>query len=241
MKKVSKKLSFTKIWKFIQQFDASIGVFLFKDQTKIKNMKEKLLSLSIPVNTGIFLVFFFSTLIITKFNIINIIFCCSGFVTLLSICVAIKYLILNKDTLIELFQWYESLYDVEKKFHKEVQKIAGRYLESLERKAVKFFKWMRILVYMNAICCTAAFGIISFFLPDNVAPKFTVPIPFYLPFKNQNTWICFVSTVLAQTEHLVFFCNGNYFCFWDIILHCHSHTWIFRYCSPKCKKIKNRT
>lgn len=118
----SKKVSFTKIWKFIQQMDSLVGQFLFKDPSEKFSRKDQLLVLSFPVFAFLFVFLMGSTLIITKFRLISMIFCFSLSSAYFQFYVTIVNLIRRKSTLKDLFEWCSSLYDVNKKFHNMVQK-----------------------------------------------------------------------------------------------------------------------
>ncbi|XP_063704382.1 uncharacterized protein LOC134833845 [Culicoides brevitarsis] len=57
---------------------------------------------------------------------------------------------------------------------------------------------------------------IGCFLPESIFPKYELPIPFLLPFKNQKTWSAFWITVICQTGVCFVFGLFNLF-FLDVL------------------------
>lgn len=226
------KPNFDRVWSLLQQMDSLAGVFLFRDSSsKPKSKLEKLLSLILPAQAILSIFIFTSTLIVTKFALINIIICVSFAMPFLMCDATLVKFYTNKKTLKNLIDWCRSLYDVEKKFSLLVREIAETHLETIERRAFKIVRLLQITFYFNACLASIGFVIIGHFLPENIFPKFSVPLPFYLPFNDQRTWLAFITTVVTQTFFAIIvttlgiFIFGVLFCiaihilgFLDIIL-----------------------
>lgn len=70
----STKVSFIKIRKLIEQMDAVAGMFLLKDPSMKKTIKEQLFLLAVPLNIITYLFMMISTMVITNFDLLSVIF-----------------------------------------------------------------------------------------------------------------------------------------------------------------------
>lgn len=217
-----KKTSFTRIRRLIEQFDTVAGLFLFKQLGTTKSKTEKLLMTTWPGHGIALITFAVSTIVITNFALISFILSIATLSIATTLHVTIIGMIRNKGTLKDLLGWCESLYDVEKYFSKRVQKIAEPHLTKLEGQTLKLLKLLSNVMYADAICITIGLATIGMFLPEKIYPKFSLPILLYLPFKKQNTWHAFITTLLIQTKvcidsaSLITFIFGIFFC---IVIH----------------------
>lgn len=118
----------------------------------------------------------------------------------------------------EQISWCEKLYDTEKSFPGVVRKLAETHLISIEMRSLKALKFLRNFLYLAGICCTVGITIVGLLLPEHIYPKFTLPVSFYLPFKEQQSWHAFITTVLAHakvtidTASLANYIFGVFFC-----------------------------
>lgn len=198
------KLSFESIRKQIHQFETIAGIFLFRNKKSSKlTTKEKLLTFTLPLFFGIFAFLIVTTLIVTQFRLVNVIICCAAIVDVVTLQVGILCITFNKGPLIDILKWCESLYDVEQKFSQRIQKEAKTQMMALETRTVKILKWLRILTYLDAVCCSLGFAMVELCLPERILPKYSLPLPYYLPFREQKSWIAFVTTIAVQTKLLV--------------------------------------
>lgn len=197
MSKKQKKTNFNKIRELIERIDATTGIFFLKDPCEKISIKEKLLMATFPIlvfNEGFL---FVSTLLVTNFSLISVIFTSSLFLTFLLLFGTLAKFTCNKSVLKELLNWCESLYDVPVKFNKLVHKPAEARLISIGRMSLNTMRVTRFTLLFNSSMITIGFAIIGIFLPESIYPKFSPPIPFFLPFTNQQTWTAFISTVLV--------------------------------------------
>lgn len=190
------KVNFERIWKILKGLDAAIGVFAFKDSAQ-RTILENLLKLTVPRHVFLWSFLVVSTLILTDFQLISVILTGSTSTVMLACYTVI--IISKKTTFKKVIKWCEKLYDVEEKYHKVVQKSAETHLISIETRVTKILKWLRIVLYIDAVGFTFGFAIIGYFLPDIIYPKFSLPVPFYMPFEKQDTWLTFMTTVVVQT------------------------------------------
>lgn len=193
------KPNFTRIRKFILQCNATFGIFLFRDPSVQKTGLEKLLSLIWPTQAIVLVLVLITTLFVTNFALISIILfgaivCCVGFLYF-----TLTKMIWDKEILISFLKWCEHLYDIENKFPDVIQEMAETHLISMEMRIFKMLKWLRNILYVNSSFVTLGVTIVGMFLPERIYPKFTLPVCFYLPFKEQHSWHAFITTVLVET------------------------------------------
>ncbi|XP_063709139.1 uncharacterized protein LOC134837683 [Culicoides brevitarsis] len=206
-------VSFDRIWKLIQESDITFGSFLFTKEAQVKSPSVivKLLKLQTPLNAFLIAFGMISTVVMTNFNITSVIFCLTVSVTSCGFFLSYWILIISRQGIKDLLEWCRKLYDVNRKFQGEVKVIAENRLVQTEAFTVKVFKWIRNLLLFNGIFCCTGGSIISFFLPDDIVPKFEIPVPFMLPFPDQHTWICFITSVVVCQIALVYIALGIIF------------------------------
>lgn len=218
MLKKGKKITFTNILKLIKQFDTALGIFLYKPPDEKKTSKEKCLSMTLSTFLTMITVLVVSTLIVTKFALINFIFSCSVFSIAGSLCVFVAKINRNKTILKDLLDWCEGLYNLEKSFVEVVQQTAATHLIAVEKRTSKLLKWLRIVMYVDVLFITFGLAFIGLFLSEDIHPKFGLPIPFYLPFKKQESWLAFITTIFwivkcaIDTATIIVFVFGMFFC-----------------------------
>lgn len=199
MSPTKNKVNFTKIRELIHQMDTIAGLLLFRNLSRKSDGKEKFIKATLPAQVVVDIFMCVSTLIVSNFNLISIIFVSSVSMTYCFLFVTLKKFIVNKTVLRGLVKWCESLYDVQEKFNKATHKTVETHLVSIEKLSFRMMKAQQLIIYINSFNITCGFALIGQILPENIYPKFSLPVPIYLPFKNQNTWTAFLSTVLAQT------------------------------------------
>lgn len=192
------KVNFDRIFKFIQQSDTVIGLFMFRDSATKKTILDRFFSLTIPTQVVFDSVMITATLFVTNFAMLNVILCILMGVTLFFLNVFIFSLIRNKKTFKGLVEWCRGLYDFENKFDKRISKMIENQLIITEKKTVYVIKWFRFGVYADYIAFVIGYPLIGHFLPENIYPKYTLPCPYYLPCEDQKTWIAFGTTLLWQ-------------------------------------------
>lgn len=199
MEKPNKNVNFDNIWQRMKFIDFAVGLFLFKDPVEKISPFFKFLAQTQARHAILLPLFITSTLVITNFELISVIFVAS----LITLMMPLHFTLLNctmkKEKLKELFKWCGDQYDVQNYFHPRVQKIADAQMLATERFTVTTLKWLRILLYVDNIGYSLGFPIIGYFLPEHIYPKFSPPVPFYLPFSNQQTWMAFISNILFIT------------------------------------------
>lgn len=193
-----KKVSFDKVWEVIQQTDIAVGLFLFKDTSIKLSRKEKFLAKVVPANATIITILVVSTLIITNFKLINVIFCVSHLTPFVSVYIIILKLKWNKNTLKDLVKWCENLYDVDKKYHELIREIAEKHVVLMERRTLKMLKWLKTTLYVEAFGVILGYALVGQLLPEKIYPKYSLPLPYYLPFKDQETYTAFITTLVVQ-------------------------------------------
>lgn len=187
MLKPKKKVNFKNIWALIEQADTVMGTFLFKNPSEKITLKEKFFKLTWARHAFFFYFFMVSTLIVTNFALISVILSVSMISISIFVYIVLFTNILKKSEMKDLLYWCENLYDVENKFNTVVQNVAQIHLISMESKTTKLLKWLRIILYVDFIGFSVGTATIGHFLPEHIYSKYSAPIPFYLPFKHQDT------------------------------------------------------
>lgn len=214
------KPTFNNIWKFLKRIDAFAGVFLFKDPSEKKTLLEKYLSYTMKKQAILITVFFISTLYVTNFKLISIVFCASVLTFMASWYISMTTMIYRKKTFLHLIKWCEELYDIERKYHPKIQDIAVKNVVAMEKFCMKLLISLALILYIENVGYSLGFGIICIFLPENLHKKYDPPIPFYLPFKRQDTWLAFGITVFAELMICIdgatftLYVAGPFFCIW---------------------------
>lgn len=216
------KVTFKRIGELIQQFDTVIGLFLFKEPTGSKTRIEQFYSLTLPGHALAIVVLMVSTLFVTNFSLISIIYTSATSMIAAMMQFIVRKMIRNKNNFKDMLVWCEDLYDMEKNFPETVLKAAEIHLRAVERRTCKAIKLIRAIIYVAAVMDTIGFAIVQVLLPDEMFPKFSLPMLFYLPFKEQNSYLAWITTVLVQLKvcidaaAMITYIFGIFFC---IVLH----------------------
>lgn len=118
-------------------------------------------------------------------------------------CAYITLLILNcnKTKVMKLIDWCKKMYDPENyslMFGESTYKIAKKHIYKAYKRTTLMLKWSPIIIHANTAIATLGVGVIALFLPETIHKRYNLPVPFYLPFKNQETWLHYGITVVAQ-------------------------------------------
>lgn len=194
-----KKLTFTKVQYFLKQMEANLGVYIVRDPCTKKNYKDRIFSLVLLTYAILSSFLVFATLVITKWQLLSIIMCASIFSICIGLEISVWKLIWNKNMLNHLFKWCESLYDVNQKFDISIRSMAETHVALMQKRTLLTLKWLKRILYADALSVSLGYAFIGIFLPENIYPKLSPPLPFYLPFNEQNTWISYITTTTAQT------------------------------------------
>ncbi|XP_063706381.1 uncharacterized protein LOC134835433 [Culicoides brevitarsis] len=212
------KISFDAIWKRLKFMDAAVGLFLFRDPSEKVSPWLKFLT-RVQLRHAILVpLVLISTVVITKFALINIIFCFSLVTLLLPLHCTLISCESKQKNLRRLFKWCASLYDVKRSFREQIREIAATHLASLEKRASFALKWLTIILYIDNAGYSLGFAIIGICLPDDIYPKFKLPVPFYFPFSVWENWPAFLLTIFGQFiiafdgASITIYAFGLYFC-----------------------------
>lgn len=217
-----KRVTFARIWKLIQETDTALGVFLFRDSKETTSIEKWFFTLTLPTLAILTLTLVISTVFATNFKLIYVILVFSMLSSIVTLFIVVFRIFLGKEQLKSFVKWCEDLYDIPIKYHPAVETIAESHLISTESHTVKIIQLTRTLFYVDNFGITMGIAFIGLFLPENVYPKYSPPVPFYLPFPNQETWLAFITTTLTETiiavhvATLAIFIISAVFC---IILH----------------------
>ncbi|XP_063709119.1 uncharacterized protein LOC134837665 [Culicoides brevitarsis] len=220
----NKKVNFSKIRKILVQGDTAIGSFILRDTTKKKTFIEKLLTFVLPSYIIIAVIFIVTTVLVNNFELMYAIISISTLLSVFGLTITIRKFHQNKLLLRSLFKWCENLYDVKTHFHETLQGTAKQHLNKIEEKTYKTLKWLRMILYFDATAVSLGYAIIGCFLPDHIYPKYSAPLPFYLPFTHQNTPLSCIVTltmqfiVSIQAATATFYIFSAFFCIVNHVL-----------------------
>lgn len=178
----------------IKENDRLAGLFLL---SPMKTRKDKILQLTTFASVVIIITFATSTMILTNFSLLSIILSGGVVSVLINTIYAVLSIFWNKPEITKMLDWCQKLYEVDQYRHPKLLTAAIFRTDKTCKVTLKLLKWTRIIICSEAFMITIGFAIIGQFLPDNIYPKYSPPLPYYLPFKNQNTYFaCFVTTLL---------------------------------------------
>lgn len=192
---MSTKTGFDFIFEVIKENDRLGGLFLF---TPVKTRKDKILQLTtLLASPIIILTFITSTMYITNFSLLSMILSFGLASVVLNIICAVTLVYWNKLEIQSLLNWCRKVYDLDEYSHPKLLTAAIIRMEECWKLTMKLLKGARIVLCGMAVMITLGFAIIGLFLPEKIHPKYSPPLPYDLPFKNQKTYLaCFVTTVL---------------------------------------------
>lgn len=214
-------IGFTKFWKLLKQIDYFAGLFLLEQPEK-PTWCEKFLSCSLVFAELNILILTISTIFLSDFSLISIILGASVGTAGTVICYVVWTLKRNKSKLNKFLDWCSNLYDVQTKFHPAVRDLASSHLEIVQKRALKIIKFAIVCFYAGSSGVTVGFAFVGIFLPENIYPKYSLPLPFVYPFSTHKTPLTFFVGLLGQMKlsmdftPLILFLFAEFYC---IIMH----------------------
>lgn len=198
------KEKFKDLFELIRELEITIGVRLYKEnRVESRNWKEKLLTLTIPSHIFCVIIFSLSTPYVLHYSLISLIITASTLTLCCSNLLGTTLMCTKGDKSRALVNWCRDMYDIKRNYHQKVQSIADKHIRTCHKYARWIIKGYRLFLYADAFAITLGFAIVGIFLPESIYPKFSFPLPFYLPFKNQETYLCYCLTLLFQFKTTV--------------------------------------
>lgn len=189
---------FQDTWNYFVQLDFLSGSFVLSNTKKWK-WKELLIRKNIMATPIVGITFFCGVLYCGKFSqLLASIIVLAELQVLLTIAYGMRLMSRNRDVIKDLFSWCEKIYDVANTFHQKVRNLAEAEVSWLHRWSVNLAKWFIKTVYFETFLITIVMPLIGFFLPDHIYGKFQLPLPMYLPLKDQDNWTVFLVTAALQ-------------------------------------------
>lgn len=102
--------------------------------------------------------------------------------------------------MVQIFDWCGGLHETKKNFHPLIHGVAQKRIEWAHKSSIKVIKLLAFILYGDTFSITICFAVLGLWLPESIHPKYEPPLPFYLPFEEQNTLRSFVITTLCQTK-----------------------------------------
>lgn len=68
-------------------------------------------------------------------------------------------------------------------------------------------KWVPIILHADTAIATLGMGVLLLFVPETIHSKYKLPVPYYLPFEEQETFKHYVITIIGQ-----FICASSLSC-----------------------------
>lgn len=190
--------SFNDILQIFETTDFVSGVFLFR-QTTEWTWKEKLARMNALLCPLMSLVLMYGTIHSGKYpTVLGWIFVSSRLVIEMTVYTLVYSCLANKKQMNDLFEWCEKMYVIRRTFHPKVQVIAEEKVRWMHRWSSKMLQFYVNSFIFNILFMTIGITTIGWMLPDTIYPKFTLPLPYFLPFENQESWTVFIVTFIMQ-------------------------------------------
>lgn len=199
MNKQKQKNAFDDIWNLIRKIIMISGIFVFPNITK-KLWLRRILMLNPVLCTGIIFAFAYGTFKLHHFNLMSHILCDSILINLAasfygSFCI-IKY----NTEMIGFIDWCRSLYNCKERFHPVQQDIAESRINWAHTWSYRLVQVTVAFFWFDSFMISAGFAFVGQFLPESIYPKFSQPLPYNLPVKDQENWTIFFITLIAQVK-----------------------------------------
>lgn len=187
--------SFQDIYKLIQEQDIQNGVFIL---TEFKPTLRNICTRAFLI-IGIILELCFTYSAFVGKDLLLIILQSIALTMYISLFTYFTLLHMKKEHTQQMFDFCHEIYDLEKNFHVKVRESAKKHANIAYIRSRFLIKWTVILFYSDALFMTIGVALIGHFLPDNIYPKYSLPLPYSLSFfENQETPLAFYFTVFAQ-------------------------------------------
>lgn len=176
------------MWSVLKALDQLCGVYMMsKDSTQLPLWRRVCRVLNFVSFFGFMALLLYNAYTQRK-DLIILILSLSGFVIFAtSTSVNIKYFEMQEN-FVKVLEWCRKVFDGK---HPRVVKA---------RKLCAKVVLINIgLCYFLGTTCTILPAIIGIFLPEDVVPKYTPPMPFHLPVLDSQTWIAFWLNTLLQS------------------------------------------
>lgn len=208
---VQKVEKFQDILKIFKTTDFISGVFLFRDRpngqwtmTKDWTLREKIARINFLMYPFVSCILMYGTIYSKRYStLLGLIFVSSRLAIDTTVWTMLFCCVRKREKIGEIFDWCVRMYSAKKTFHSKVQEVAHEKLlnmHQLGRKLLKVFLWS---FHFNVFCMVIGITMIGFFLPDNIYPKLSLPLPYFLPFKQQNSWPVYMISLVVQINYSI--------------------------------------
>lgn len=183
----------------LTKLDYLCGTELFEEH-HAKTFKRKLyLSLILPSFIITALTLLISTLFVQDFSLTSIIVTTS----IAGLCIDPWYLMVfvsrNKDSIKNVLHWCETFYD-SNSYPLVMQKVAVARMDRTQKLSLFIMKLLVGVFMITGFMTTVGVAMLNLVLPESVVPKFTLPLPLYLPFRGEATWVTFCLNLILQVK-----------------------------------------
>ena len=190
--------NFEKILGFMKIVDKASGLFQFRENNHLSKT-DRFLQVFCPLFVIEILVFAISSPFVCRYQKATIIVLTISNLQTCFACFYIRYKLSHDHHLFKkLLKWCQKVDDISKNFHPVLHDFAFKKFNQVTKNSYNFTKGIVIGFTADAFCVTILFAIVGTLLPESIHPKFSPPLPYYLPFKNQESWFTFITTVLFQ-------------------------------------------
>lgn len=203
---------FDDIWQVIQKLSLTSGLFIYPNVTAKKWLKQTLI-LNQPISISLMFIMFIHTAKVTNYSLMSMIFVTIFIINYLTGFYGCYTILKNREHVERILFWCRSLYETKMTFHPIIQDSARKWVAWANKSSMKLIKVLLVILLTDTFCLTLGFAAIGLVLPEFIIPKYEPPLPFYLPFDNQNTLKSFIITTLCQTK-----CIFDLACVFMIIL-----------------------
>lgn len=191
---------FQELWNIFLKMDFVAGSFVLRAETSKLNWKEYLMKLNIILSPILTITLFFGTFYCGKLgNLLASIIVLALFEIIFTIYYAMWIMVSNRDEIQKLLDWCRKLYDVENTFHPKIQHLAQKKVPWMHRWSFNLTKWIRNITNFEVLIIGLGIPVLGLFLPENIYPKYSLTIPLYLPLKNQDNLMVYLTTTVLES------------------------------------------
>ena len=214
------EINFQDTWSLIVRLNSMAGLFSFKENS-IKTRNQKIYQVYCLATYLLFLFITISGSIMYKYQLIMV------FINISMCFVVIIYglssfeICRNQVVYDEVFDWCREIYSLNQ-YHQSMHRKVSNQLNRIQKISLRIIKGFTILCISDMFLVVVLLPIVTLFLPEEIYPKYTTPLPTCLPIQNRDNWPVYGLTVFIQITScftLAFHFIYTYCVFTTILIH----------------------
>lgn len=230
IKTFKNRVTFDGIWDLIRKINMISGVFLFPGITKNVWLK-RILMCNAPLSFGIVLIFAYGTLQRDDYSLMSHILVHSILINYATVFYGFSCIKRNNTEMIGFMEWCGSLYRYKEKFHPIQYEIAETRMNWVHVWAIRVIQVAGFILWFDSTMISVGFAFVGLFLPENIYPKYSAPMPYYFPIEDQKNWKVLCLTLFCQFKcsiDLASFHQLFLSIFYTVSIHIYTHLEIIK-------------